>query len=84
MQDLNNEIIEMNLEFDHVRLKNLIREKYGKQEILAKKIGLDRVSLNRRLNNKEGMTRTEIYKISKLLNIKDFEIGLYFFMLMQK
>ncbi|WP_072524936.1 DUF739 family protein [Clostridium sp. Marseille-P3244] len=65
--------------FDYTELVRLIRFKFDTQENFAKALGIGRVSLNQRLNNKLDFSQEEILKASELLGIQTKFIPKYFF-----
>jgi transcriptional regulator with XRE-family HTH domain len=67
------------VKFDLLKLKYLIKAKYGKQSDLAKELNITETSLGNKLNNRTYFTYYEIYKLINLLNIKDEEITDVFF-----
>lgn len=67
------------MKFDYSELTRLIRFKYDTQDNFAKALGIGRVSLSQRLNNRLPFSQAEIFKASKLLGIPDNEIQRYFF-----
>lgn len=67
------------MEFDYLKLRKLIKGKYGTQKEFAKKLGIGRVSLNQRLNNISEFTQDEMFDACELLDIKAEEIPIYFF-----
>lgn len=69
------------MHFDYRRLRGKIREVYGKEEPFANDLGIGRVTLSRKLNNKVEFTSTEIVNAIKLLDIDKKEIQDYFFTL---
>lgn len=65
--------------YDYSRLTELIKEKYGTQEKFAKALGMGRVSLSQRLNNKLEFRQSEIKSAVQLLEIPKDRIAGYFF-----
>ncbi|MEI3225549.1 MAG: DUF739 family protein [Lachnospiraceae bacterium] len=65
--------------FNYERLRLKIRQMCGTQENFAKKLGIGRVSLNLRLNNKADFSQEEIHKACDILGIDRKEISKYFF-----
>ncbi|HBA70093.1 MAG TPA: DUF739 domain-containing protein, partial [Lachnospiraceae bacterium] len=51
--------------FDYSELIRLIKFKYGTQDMFAKALGIGRVSLSQRLNNRLEFTQEEILKSAK-------------------
>jgi hypothetical protein len=69
----------MEMKFDYSRLNDRIKNAYTTQGRFAKALGIGRVSLNQRLNNKAQFTQGEILYGSELLKIANEEIPIYFF-----
>lgn len=69
----------MRCRYDYSKLKGRIKETNVTQEELAKTIGIGRVSLNQKLNNKQEFSQIEISKICDILEINELDIGEYFF-----
>jgi len=67
------------MEFDYSKLKGKIKEIYGTQTEFANAIGLSFVSVSKKLNNLRQFKQSDIVKISKVLNIAEEEIPIYFF-----
>lgn len=67
------------MRFDYSKLKGRIREKYGKQEVFAKAIGLTPTTISFKINGKAKWRQDEIVKAAKLLEISKDEIVEYFF-----
>ena len=65
--------------FDYRKLRGRIREKYKTESAFAQAVGIGRVSLSERLNNKMDFTRLEIKKACEVLDLSAKEIPLYFF-----
>lgn len=65
--------------FEYSALTRLIRFKYGTQDNFAKALGIGRVSLSQRLNNRREFTQNEIAKAVELLGISEKSIPEYFF-----
>lgn len=65
--------------YDYGKLMGLIKERYGTQEIFAEKLGMGRVSLSQRLNNKLEFRQSEIKAMIDLLEIPKDQIVSYFF-----
>lgn len=68
--------------YDYRKLRGRIKEKCGTQDILAKKIGIGRVTLSQRLNNQSEFSQDEIYKSCDVLEINKEDIPIYFFTLL--
>lgn len=67
------------MQFDYEKLKKKIKSVYGTQEIFAEALGIGRVSLNLRLNNKAEFSQDEINKACDLLGLRRNDIPRYFF-----
>lgn len=67
------------MEFEYSGLIRLIRFKFDTQDNFAKALGIGRVTLSARLNNKCNFSQGEILRASKLLEISKKEIPEYFF-----
>lgn len=65
--------------FDYSKLIKLIRYKFDTQDNFAKALGMGRVSLSQRLNNKLDFSQEEMLKAAELLGITKKEIPDYFF-----
>lgn len=67
------------IEFNHAKLRGLLKEKDLTQKELAIKAGLNSASLSQKLNNTAAFTATEIFNICHILNISEESIKQYFF-----
>ncbi|MBR3771348.1 MAG: DUF739 family protein [Clostridium sp.] len=67
------------LQYDYSKLTGLIKECYETQERFAEAIGMGRVSLSQRLNNKMEFRQSEIRKIMEVLEIPSAALGIYFY-----
>ena len=65
--------------YDYSKLLGKLREKHLTQEQLAKAIGMNKSTLNLKLNGRYPFTTKEIDGICKVLDIPNQEIGEYFF-----
>lgn len=65
--------------FDYSELMKLIVFKYGTHEEFARALGIGRVALSQKLNNKTSFKQSEINKAAALLGLKRNEIPRYFF-----
>lgn len=65
--------------FEYSKLIQLIRFKFGTQDNFAKALGIGRVSLSQRLNNRLDFSQDEIAKATDLLDIPKGCIPDYFF-----
>ncbi|SFR80952.1 DUF739 family protein [Anaeromicropila populeti] len=66
-------------QFYYNKLLGKIKEFYNTQEAFAAALGIGRVSLSQRLNNKIEFSQMEIYNSAKLLDIEIAEISTYFY-----
>lgn len=66
-------------EFNHWKLRGLLREKGMTQNQLADGIGINKSSLSQKLNNVANFTAPEIFNICEFMEIKEDEIKTYFF-----
>lgn len=67
------------VQFDYDRLRCKIREKFKTEGAFAREIGIGRVSLSGRLNNKLDFSRIEIMRACAALDVPGTEISDYFF-----
>ena len=65
--------------FDYSKLKGKIKEKFNTQDNFASALGIGRVSLSQRLNNRLEFDAKEILKAVKLLDLTEADIPKYFF-----
>lgn len=65
--------------FDYAKLRGRIVEKYHTCYRFAEALGIGRVMLSRKLNNKVGFTGRDIEACLRLLDINPSEVGDYFF-----
>lgn len=65
--------------FDYSKLSGKIKEVCGTRDNFAKMLGIGRVSLSMRLNNKQDFTANEINRSCDILDIPLSEIPEYFF-----
>lgn len=65
--------------FDYSRLRGRIKEKCDTQDIFAKRMGIGKVSLSKRLNNQLDFSQDEMFKACNILDIEMNEIPIYFF-----
>lgn len=61
------------------RLREKIKIAFGTQKAFAEAMGLNKATLNAKLNSKATWTAEEIDKVCSLLNISPTEIVEYFF-----
>ena len=69
----------MNSNFDYSKLRGKIKEKFGSEIKLSKKMELSPTSISYRLNNKVEFSSSEMYKLITLLDVPGSEIKDYFF-----
>lgn len=67
------------MSFDYSKLSGKIKEVCKTQDEFAKRMGLGRVSISQRLNNKLDFTTSEINKACDILGITKADIPVYFF-----
>lgn len=67
------------VKFNFSKLKGKIIEKYSSQKDFAQALGVSRVTVSNKLNNKVPFGQEEIDTICKLLDIQKKDIGDYFF-----
>lgn len=60
-------------------LKGKIAAEYGSQSAFAAKVGLEPITVSRRLNGQTAFTRDEIMRWAAALHIKKKDIVSYFF-----
>ena len=65
--------------FDYSKLRGKIIEKYGSQSAFVRVFGTSENTFSLKMNNKVSFTSDDIVKISKMLDIPEGKIGLYFF-----
>lgn len=65
--------------FDYRKLRALIFEIFGSNKEFAKQLGISEVSMSRKLTGRTDINSDDIVKMSRLLNIPESKIGLYFF-----
>lgn len=65
--------------YEYSELLRLIKNKYGTRDNFAKALGIGRVSLSLRLNNRLEFTQDEIVKAAVILDIPVKMIPVYFF-----
>ena len=65
--------------FDYSKLRGKIIEKYGSQSAFVRDFGTSENTISLKMNNKVRFTSDDIVKISKMLDIPEGKIGLYFF-----
>ena len=67
------------MRYSYNKLRGRIIEKYGSQENFSKALGLSTTSLSNKMTGQTGFSQRDIKKWSDLLEIKNAEIGSYFF-----
>ncbi len=67
------------IRYDYSKLLGRIKEIYRTQAAFAEELGIGRVSVSQRLNNKLEFTQNEIAVSCRLLKIPKAEMYLYFF-----
>jgi len=65
--------------YDYSKLRGRITEKFGSQEAFAEAVNQTPTTISYKLNNKKPLTRNDIIKWAKVLEIAPEEIGVYFF-----
>ena len=65
--------------YNYNKLRGRIIEKYGSIEKFADNLGLSQTSVSKKLNNKSGFSRDDIFKWSDLLEISKDDFVSYFF-----
>ena len=66
-------------QYNYKKLRGRIKEYYDTQEKFADELGIGRVSLSQRLNNKLEFRQDEIKLAAELLEIQVERIAYYFF-----
>lgn len=67
------------MNFNYDKLLGKIKEVCKTQDVFADKMGISRVALNLKLNNKADFKAREIKRACRLLGIPEKEIPNYFF-----
>lgn len=67
------------MHWNYSKLREKIRVTCGTQGAFAERLGIGRVSLNLRLNNKAEFSQEEIFKACEILGIAIKDIPAYFF-----
>jgi len=70
---------EVKVVYNYSKLLGKIKEVYNTQEKFALDLGIGRVSLSQRLNNKLEFTQNEMLESCKLLGVPKEKIPVYFF-----
>lgn len=65
--------------FDYSFLRGRIVEKFGTCLNFAKKLGISKQELSRKLNNDASFTQKQIIEISKILELSETEVCRCFF-----
>ncbi len=66
-------------EFDYSKLRGRIVEKYGTMSAFAEIVDISEVALSRKLNNKVAISREDMIKWSKALDVSLDEYGAFYF-----
>ena len=69
----------MTLNYDYSKLRGRIKEVVGTEQNFARGLGIGRVSLYKRLQNKLDFSRSEMIRACDLLGIDYSEMAAYFF-----
>ncbi len=67
------------MSYSYNKLKGRIVERYGTQGNLAKKIGISKNSMSKKLTGKTEFSQSDIEKWAGLLNIERKDYGEFFF-----
>lgn len=67
------------MSYSYNKLKGRIVEQYGTQGNLAKKIGISKNSMSKKLTGKTEFSQSDIEQWAELLNIERKDYGEYFF-----
>lgn len=67
------------MNFNYSKLLGKIKEVYGTHEKFASAMGMSKVSLSQRLNNKLDFSQSDIDKAIQILNINKKDIDIFFF-----
>lgn len=67
------------MDFNYSKLKGRIVEKYGTQGKFAEALGVNQMTVSRKLNGENAFTRTDMLIWAELLKIDRADIGSYFF-----
>lgn len=65
--------------WNYSKLRGRIKEKFGTQDAFSDAIGIGRVALSQRLNNKLEFTQDEMFASCDALGISRLDIPEYFF-----
>mgnify|MGYP002623651787 FL=1 len=65
--------------FDFSKLHGRIKEKFRNTSNFAVAMGTTRQNISNKLNNVVGWSQGDIINACKLLDIQQYEIGMYFF-----
>lgn len=65
--------------YDYSKLRGKIKEVFGTEQAFAKSLGICRVSLYKRLQNRLDFSREEMIRACDLLGIPYSEMSTYFF-----
>jgi len=69
------------MEYDYSKLLGRIKEKFGRQDIFAKEMGLSERTISLKLNNKMAWKQPEMERAAKILDFPISDIQVYFFTL---
>lgn len=69
----------MEYAYDYAKLRGKIKEVFGTEQAFAKSLGICRVSLYKRLQNRLDFTREEMIRACDLLGVDYSEMSAYFF-----
>lgn len=69
------------MSYDYNKLRGKIKEVCGTQFIFSEKLGIGRVSLSQRLNNRLEFSQDEMLRACDILGIDRQDIPIYFFTL---
>lgn len=61
------------------RLRSLILQKYGSFSVFSERLGLSKQTISNKLCGKIAFNKLDILAWSRLLNIRDEDIPIYFF-----
>lgn len=67
------------MDFNYAKLKGRIVEKYGTQGRFAEALGVNQMTVSRKLNGENAFTRNDMLIWAQLLAIERTDIGSYFF-----
>jgi len=67
------------MDFNYSKLKGRIVEKFGTQGKFAEALGVNQMTVSRKLNGENAFTRKDMLIWAELLSIDRADIGSYFF-----